>query len=146
MEIETIKHSNSINASVFTDFQWVSFHLGEKPAIARLAIVASPPVRASIFKSSKQHGQDKHCRGPSLRMTFLRWVGRANESAFVHSERSASAAFTRAARAAGKADAIAAAARITKADEIKVSIPGRCTSATYLPVRTVPQRLKPLLR
>jgi hypothetical protein len=42
-----------------------------------------------------------------------------HESAFGHSERSASTAFTLAARAAGRADAITAAARITKADATK---------------------------
>ena len=49
-----------------------------------------------------------------------------------YSDRSASTAFTRAARAAGTADAMTAAARITNADTTKGSIPGRCTSAKYL--------------
>src|SRR5438105_15033798 len=58
-----------------------------------------------------------------------------------YSERKATDGSTLAARIAGRADAITAAARITAADAIKGSAPGNCTTPMYLPM--VRSRAKP---
>ena len=60
-----------------------------------------------------------------------------------YSERSASTVFTRAART-GTAEAITAAVSMTKADATKESIPGRCTSATYVPMPRAKLQSAPL--
>src|SRR5260370_5672888 len=52
----------------------------------------------------------------------------------LYSDRKACTASTLAARAAGRADAITAAARMTAADAIKDSAAGICLSALYLPI------------
>src|SRR5262245_34502754 len=51
-----------------------------------------------------------------------------------YSERNACTASTLAARAAGRADAITAAARITAAEAIKGNAPGDCSAPMYLPI------------
>ena len=51
-----------------------------------------------------------------------------------YSARRASTALTLAARAAGTAEAMAAAARMSAAEEMKVKTPGRWTSPKYAPI------------